>query len=87
MEIKRKKFEVKLLQTRGKVENVIFIDGELFDWSIDMDSYNKAVKMGPEYVKTVQASIANHFLDSISEMIGRKVTTEEINKAKITGWI
>jgi hypothetical protein len=87
MEIKRKKFEVKLQQSKGKMENVIFIDGEPFDWSIDMDSYAKAVKMGPEYVKAAQTSIATHFLNSLSEMVGRKVTTEEINKAKITGWI
>lgn len=87
MEIKRKKFELRLLEKNGMLETVIFIDDELFDWEIDIDSYNKAVKMGPEYVKAAQTSIANHFLDSLSEMVGRKVTTAEVDKAKITGWI
>ena len=87
MKIQRKKFEVRAKETKGRIENVIFINDEPLDWSVDMDSYAKAVKMGPDYVKVVQESIANHFVDAVSEVLGRKVTMADINKAKITGWI
>lgn len=88
MDVVKKRFEAKLRRmTNGKVVNEIYINGELLDWSVDMNSLSQAMVMGPEYAWQAQQSIAKHFTESVSEMLGRKVTMEEINKAIATGWI
>ena len=68
-------------------EKAIFIDGELLDWSIDMSSYLEAVKMGPQYMKAVQKDIAKHFIESVGETIGQKITMDDIKRGIQTGWI
>lgn len=65
----------------------IFIDGELFDWGINEENFKDAIAMGPEYFRLLQADIEHHFLDSISEFMGRRVTQQEINEATTSGWI
>lgn len=84
----KKRFEVRIRpKPDGSVEKAIFIDDELLDWSIDMNSYMEAVKMGSKYLRAVQADISRHFVESVSDFLGRKVTIEEIKKATQTGWI
>jgi len=86
--IQKKRFEVKMrMHPNGSIEKQIFIDGELLDWSVDISSFQEAVKMGPQYKLAVQESIAKHFIDSVSEVLGRKVTIQEIQEATKTGWI
>lgn len=88
MEDTKKKFEVKMRSDgMGGLEKAIFIDDELLDWQIDMNSFVDAMKMGPQYVREIQRSIENHFIDSVSDFLGRKVTMNEIKKAIETGWI
>ena len=82
-----KTFEVKMRRENGNVQKATFIDGELLDWSIDMDSYMEAVKMGLMYQRDVQRDIEKHFVESVSDFLGRKVTIEDIKKAIQTGWI
>jgi len=84
----KKKFELKLLKkTDGSVKSAIFIDDELLDWEVDINSLAAAYKMGPEYFKVAQQDIERHFLDSVSETLGREVTVQDINEAKKTGYI
>jgi hypothetical protein len=84
----KKRFEVKMRPgNNGKVEKAIFIEDELLDWSIDMSSYMEAMKMGPMYRREIQKSIEEHFIDSVSDFLGRKVTMIEIKTAIKTGWI
>lgn len=84
----KKKFEVKMrLAKGGGIEKAIFIDDELLDWQIDMNSYVEAMKMGPMFQKEIQKSIEQHFIESVSDTLGRKVTMEEIKTAINTGWI
>lgn len=83
----KKRFEVKMRTKAGGVEKAIFIDGQLLDWQIDMSSYAEAVKMGHLYQREVQKSIETHFVESVSDVLGRKVTIEEIKTAIQTGWI
>lgn len=71
----------------GALEKAIFIDGELLDWQIDMNSYVEACKMGMHFQREAQKSIEKHFVDSVSDTLGRKVTMEEIKVAIKTGWI
>jgi len=69
------------------IQKGIFVDGTLFDWGVDEDDYNRAVAMGPQYRQQIEASIAKHFVESFSEFLGRKITIEEVNEARRTGWI
>lgn len=88
MEQDKKKFEVRLERLPDKFfQKNIYIDGELFDWSIDEESFEWAKKQGPEFFEVVKKDIANHFLESLSEMVGRKITLEDFNQALKTGWI
>jgi len=87
-ELGKKKFEVKIRSDgSGGIEKAIFIDNEMLDWQIDTNSFVDAMKMGPKYVKAVQQSIEQHFIESVSDFIGRKVTMPEIKQAIETGWI
>jgi hypothetical protein len=80
----KKKFEVKLLQhPDGSIEKQIYVDDELFDYSIDISSFQEAVKMGPKFALAAKQDIARHFIHSMSEFLGRHVTIEEIKKAQV----
>jgi len=82
------KFETRIkLHSNGSVEREVWIGGEKFDWSMDVTSFHEAVKMGPMYKKAVQADIVKHFVDSVSDFLGRKVTMKEVNEATKRGWI
>ena len=84
----KKRFEVKMRGGRnGVIEKAIFIDGELLDWQIDMSQYMEAMRMGPLYQREIQRSIEIHFIDSVSDFLGRQVTMNEIKAAIKTGWI
>lgn len=84
----KKRFEVKMRPAKGGgIEKAIFIDGELLDWQIDMNSYIDAMKMGPMYRREIQRSIEEHFIEAVSETLSRKVTMEEIKLAIKDGWI
>jgi hypothetical protein len=83
----KKRFEVKTRMRNGGVENAIFIDGEMLDWSIDLSSLEEARKMGKEYFFAAQRDIEKHFLESVQDFLGREVTTTDIQEATKTGWI
>jgi len=84
----KKKFEVKMEKTPdGFFQRNIYVDGEYFDWSIDEQSLDWAKKQGPEFFEVVKKDIANHFLDSLSEMVGRKITFNDFQAALKTGLI
>jgi hypothetical protein len=83
-----KKFEVKYrMHENGTIEKAIFIDGEKLDYSIDVDAYRKLCAMGPEYQAVAEKDIERHFIESISEFIGKNLTAEDIANAIKTGWI
>ena len=71
----------------GTIEKAVFIDGEQLDWSVDTSSLMEAMKMGPKFYRSVQKDIEKHYVDSVSEFIGRKVTPNEIKRAIQNGWI
>lgn len=88
MEENKKKFEVKVRkENNGDFKKAIFIDDELLDWSIDINSLANAIKNGPEFLAVIQKDIENHFIESVSDFLGRKVTIEEIQTAIRTGYI
>jgi len=84
----KKTFEVKMRPAKGGgIEKAIFIGGELLDWQVDLNSLVEAMSMGPMYYKAVQKDIEKHFVDSVSDFIGRKVTADDIKQAIKDGYI
>jgi hypothetical protein len=84
-----KKFEVKEhLDIPSKIfRKDIFIDGKLFEYEVDKKSLIKAKASGPDAFAKAQHDLSNHFLRCLSEMVGRKLTIEDVNAAKKTGLI
>jgi hypothetical protein len=84
----KKRFEVKMRVTpQYGIEKAIFIGGEMLDWKIDINSFLEAKKMGIQYRNAVQRDIEKHFVDSVSDFLGRHVTFDDIKNAIKTGWI
>lgn len=84
----KKRFEVRMRPAKGGgIEKAIFIGGEMLDWQIDMNSYMEAMQMGFIYRREIQRDIEKHFIESVSDFLGRNVTMEEIKNAIKTGWI
>lgn len=86
------KFEVKMRPLGPKpqedgVEKAVFIDGKKLDFKIDVLRFLEAKQKGINYLIQEQQKIEKEFIKSVSEAIGRKVTTDEIKKATIEGWI
>jgi len=83
-----KRFEVKMRKGRNDVvEKAIFIDGELLDWSVDISSLMEARRMGPTFFKAAQLDIEKHFTEAVSDIVGRRITADDIKEATRTGWI
>jgi hypothetical protein len=59
----------------------IFVDGELFDWEMDLDGLQEAKKFhsgNPILKKSIEGDIQTHFLQSFSEFIGHSITLNEV---------
>lgn len=84
-----KRFEVKhhLDRMTGKYKKDIFIDDELFEYEIDPESVKKAKELGPMHMKQVAIELQKHFLSSLSDFLGREVTSLDVMEATKTGWI
>lgn len=84
----KKKFETRVrVHPNGSVEKEIWIDNKLLDWSIDISSYMEARKMGDMYQNAIKRDIAQHFTDAVSDLVGRKVSMQEILQATRLGFI
>lgn len=84
----KKKFEAKITKDKyGKTVKGLFVDGELLDYSVDIESLKKISALGPEYKKMALADIEKHFCECLSEFVGRHLTKQEIDHAFRTGWI
>jgi hypothetical protein len=83
----KKKFEIKFKKHNGKVVKAIFIDDVMLDYSVDVEALKKISSLGPEYKKAALLDIEKHFVECVSEMVGREVTHDELIKAFRMGWI
>lgn len=84
----KKRFETRVrIHPNGSVEKEIWIDNQLLDWSIDISSYMEARKMGDMYQNAIKRDIAQHFTDAVSDLVGRKVSMQEILQATRLGYI
>ena len=83
-----KSFDIEMRKgENGKIEKVVIIDNIEVDWSVDMNVLFDAARMGPHMLRAVQQDIARHYIQCISEVVGRKVSAQDIQKATDTGWI
>lgn len=93
-------FELKAFyDSQDRLTKGIFVDGKHFDWGINEDDFKEAElrakklseqvnpSAGFAYMQTVKDSIQRHFVDSLSEFLGRQITVEEVNQATKTGLI
>jgi len=87
--MKKKKYEwMHRVKEDGSKQNGLFIDGDLFDWEVDQQSLAQVYASGDIYlIRAAQKDIEKHFLESLSEFVGRKITKEDIDEAEKTGWI
>ena len=85
----KKRFIVKVHfdESAGIYRRDVFIDDKLFEYEIDQLSLMQAKNMGPEYLSQTKRSIEEHFIDSLSDFLGRKVTAKELIVAIQSGWI
>jgi ornithine carbamoyltransferase len=88
-EVKKKRFVVKqhFDESAGIHRKDVFIDDQLFEYEIDQESLRKAKEMGPKFYLMACQDIQTHFLQCLSEFMGREVTQEEVMTATRTGWI
>lgn len=88
----KRKFEVKMRalgpnpQEDG-IEKAVFIDGKKLDFRIDVLRFLEAKHKGINFLIQEQQKIEKEFIKSVSDALGRRVTTEEIKKATLEGWI
>jgi hypothetical protein len=70
--------------------NALAVDGEVFDWGLDLNSWDEAKKVisqHKELTETVTTSILNHFCECFGEFVGQNMTLQEINDAIERGYI
>lgn len=88
----KRKFEVKMRplgpnpQEDG-VEKSVFIDGQKLDFKIDVLRFLEAKQKGMSFLIEEQKKIEKQFVKSVSDALGRAVTTPEIKRAILEGWI
>ena len=68
----------------NKPVNALSVDGEIFDWGMDPEEFNRTKNLmlhHRELKESVILSLANHFTECFSEFIEREITLEELNQA------
>ena len=83
----KKRFEVKFQKVGNKTVKAVFVDDVMLDYSVDVEKLKEISALGFEYRKAALLDIEKHFVDCVSEMVGRHVTYQEVLNAFKTGWI
>jgi len=66
------------------------VDGEIFDWGMDLDSLAEAKKVISQHrdlAESVSMSIINHFLESFSDFIGQQISLRKLLDSIEKGFI
>jgi len=84
------KFRLILKIKKHENQNVICVDDNVFDWDVGEQELIEAIKFAENDVNLkdqILKSLRKHFLDSLSEVIGRNITIKELNLALQNGFI
>jgi hypothetical protein len=67
----------------------IFIDEEPFDWDLDDEAIEEANKQSAnaQFMRAIHLDIMEHFLVSLSEVLGFRPTMKQVNEALKSGHI
>lgn len=67
----------------------IFIDEEAFDWDLDDEAIQAANKHAgnPQFMRAIHLDIMEHFLRSLSEVLGFRPSMKQVNEALKAGFI
>jgi hypothetical protein len=70
-------------------QEVIVVDGEVFDWGLDEDSISHANRFSSnkDTMRAIHEDIRKYFLESIGELLGFEVSMRDINEALRAGCI
>ncbi len=68
-------------------EDLIFIDNQYFDFSIDDSDLKKVNSLEGEELEKVHENIKNYLLTSLAQVLCRAVTMKEVMEAIKTGYI
>ncbi len=78
-----KKIEILNYFDEGKEIKALFVDGEVFDWNInifEIEKANQACK-DAESRRAIHANVQNHFLMCFETFMGKKYELKEIVEA------
>ena len=70
-------------------QEVIAVDGEVFDWGLDEDSISHANRFSSnkETMRAIHDDIRKYFLESLGEQLGFEVSMKDVNEALRAGCI
>lgn len=74
----------------NKSINVLVVDDEVFDWGMDLESFNQAkavMNQHQELRESVALSLLGHFCECFSDFVSKTMTLDEINEAIEKGYI
>lgn len=67
----------------------IFVDEAPFDWELDQEAIDDANKQAanPDFMRAIHLDIMEHFLRSLSEVLGFRPSMKKVNEALKSGFI
>ncbi len=67
----------------------IFIDDEAFDWNLDDEAIEGANRHAgnPDFMRAIHLDIMEHFLVSLSEVLGFRPSMKQVNESLKAGFI
>jgi hypothetical protein len=83
----RKKIKIREVAELGRA---LVFDGEVFDWGMDPEDLETARRICQNdecRAKEILGTIQVHFLTSLEQFLGTKVSLKELNKAIANGYI
>lgn len=70
--------------------NVLTVDGEVFDWGMEPESVLNAQDMQrnhPQFIETIMKTVTEHFIECLSDFLGRKISLRDFNDAVERGYL
>jgi hypothetical protein len=82
--------KIKLEIKKHENQNVLFVNEDIFDWQIQEEELEDAIKFAnndKEVKKAIKADIQNFFLSCLSEILGKKINLKELNDGIERGFL